>query len=62
MICGDRQHRIPATSNASAHPGVNPPKKPKKEILAKLQPEPEREPLPPRRYYEPPSKGRYKRR
>lgn len=33
-----------------------------KEILGKLRPEPEREPLPPRRYYEPPSKGRYSRR
>jgi len=33
-----------------------------KEILGQLRPEPEREPLPPRRHYEPPSKGRYKRR
>ena len=33
-----------------------------KEILAKLRPEPEREPLPPRRKYEPPSRGRYARR
>jgi hypothetical protein len=33
-----------------------------KEILGKLPPEPEREPLPPRRHYEPPSKGRYSRR
>jgi hypothetical protein len=33
-----------------------------KEILGKLRPEPEREPLPPRRHYEPPSKGRYSRR
>jgi len=33
-----------------------------KEILGQLRPEPEREPLPPRRNYEPPSKGRYKRR
>jgi hypothetical protein len=32
-----------------------------KEILGQLRPEPEREPLPPRRYYEPPNKGRYKR-
>jgi hypothetical protein len=33
-----------------------------KEIRAKLRPEPAREPLPPRRYYKPPSKGRYGRR
>jgi hypothetical protein len=33
-----------------------------KEILGQLRPEPEREPLPPRRHYEPPSKGRYGRR
>jgi hypothetical protein len=34
-----------------------------KEILGKLQPEPARPaPLPPRRHYEPPSKGRYVRR
>ncbi len=33
-----------------------------KEILGMLRPEPEREPLPPRRQYEPPSKGRYGRR
>jgi hypothetical protein len=31
-------------------------------ILGKLRPEPAREPLPPRRNYEPPSKGRYARR
>jgi hypothetical protein len=33
-----------------------------KEILGQLRPEPEREPLPPRRRYEPPSRGRYSRR
>jgi hypothetical protein len=34
-----------------------------KEILGMLQPEPARPaPLPPRRHYEPPSKGRYARR
>ena len=33
-----------------------------KEILGMLRPEPEREPRPLRRYYEPPSKGRYGRR
>ena len=33
-----------------------------KEILGMLRPEPVREPLPPRRHYEPPSKGRYARR
>ena len=33
-----------------------------KEILGQLRPEPVREPLPPRRHYEPPSGGRYKRR
>ena len=33
-----------------------------KEILGMLRPEPEREPLPPQRHYELPSKGRYKRR
>ena len=33
-----------------------------KEILGQLRPEPAREPLPPRRHYEPPSKGRYGRR
>jgi hypothetical protein len=32
-----------------------------KEILGMLLPEPAREPLPPRRYYELPSKGRYSR-
>jgi hypothetical protein len=31
-------------------------------ILAKLRPEPVREPLPPRKVYAPPSKGRYRRR
>jgi hypothetical protein len=34
-----------------------------KEILGQLRPEPARPaPLPPRRHYEPPSKGRYGRR
>jgi hypothetical protein len=33
-----------------------------KEILRQLRPEPERQPLPPLRHYEPPSRGRYKRR
>jgi hypothetical protein len=34
-----------------------------REVLAKLRPEPARPaPLPPRRHYEPPSKGRYARR
>jgi hypothetical protein len=33
-----------------------------KEILGQLRPEAEREPLPPRRHYEPPRKGRYARR
>jgi hypothetical protein len=31
-------------------------------ILAKLNPEPARKPLPPLKVYAPPSKGRYKRR
>ena len=31
-------------------------------ILGKLRPEPAREPLPPRKVYEPPSKGRWRRR
>ena len=35
---------------------------PLREILGLLRPEPEREPLPPLRHYEPPSKGRYSRR
>jgi hypothetical protein len=33
-----------------------------KEILAQLRPEPARVPLPPRPHYEPPSRGRYRRR
>jgi hypothetical protein len=33
-----------------------------KAILGKLRPEPERPPLPPIKYYDPPSKGRYRRR
>ena len=33
-----------------------------KETLGMLRPEPELDPPPPRRYYEPPSKGRYRRR
>jgi len=33
-----------------------------REILGQLRPEPEREPLPERRKYEPPSKGRYSKR
>jgi hypothetical protein len=33
-----------------------------KEILWKFRPDPVREPLPPARHYEPPSKGRYGRR
>ena len=33
-----------------------------KEILGQLRPEPEREPVPPRRHYEPPSKDMYARR
>jgi hypothetical protein len=32
------------------------------ELLAKLRPEPVREPLPPPKVYAPPSKGRYRRR
>ena len=32
-----------------------------KEIVGMLRPEPVREPLPPRRHYELPSKGRYRR-
>jgi hypothetical protein len=31
-------------------------------MLQKLKPEPAREPLPARRVYEPPSRGRYRRR
>ena len=52
-------HRGPSTKIAtpSVHAFVA-----LKEILGQLRPEPEREPLPPRRHYEPPSKGRYKRR
>jgi len=34
----------------------------RKGILNKLKPEPVREPLPPLKHYEPPSKGRYRRR
>jgi hypothetical protein len=33
-----------------------------KAILAKIQPQPVREPSPPPMHYEPPSKGRYRRR
>jgi hypothetical protein len=33
-----------------------------KAILAKIRPEPVRKPLPPLQHYEPPSKGRYRRR
>jgi hypothetical protein len=33
-----------------------------KAILAKIRPEPERKPLPPLQHFEPPSKGRYRRR
>ena len=33
-----------------------------KEILAKIRPEPEREPLPEPKRYEPPRGGRYRRR
>jgi hypothetical protein len=33
-----------------------------REILGQLRPEPERPPLPSLKVYEPPSKGRYKRR
>jgi len=33
-----------------------------KAILAKIRPEPVRAPLPPLQHYEPPSKGRYRRR
>jgi hypothetical protein len=33
-----------------------------KAILAQLRPEPAREPMPPRKVYAPPSKGRYRRR
>jgi hypothetical protein len=33
-----------------------------KEILGQLRPEPAREPLPPRRHYEPPSRGRWRPR
>jgi hypothetical protein len=33
-----------------------------KEILGQLRPERAREPLPPRRHYEPPSKGRFSQR
>jgi hypothetical protein len=33
-----------------------------KSILDDLRPEPAREPLPPPKHYEPPSRGRYRRR
>jgi hypothetical protein len=33
-----------------------------KAILAKIRPEPVRKPVPPLQHYEPPSKGRYRRR
>ena len=33
-----------------------------KAILAKIRPEPVRKPLPPLQHFEPPSKGRYRRR
>jgi len=33
-----------------------------KAVFGKLRPEPVREPLPPRKVYEPSSKGRYRRR
>jgi hypothetical protein len=33
-----------------------------KAILAKIRPEPVRKPLPPLQHYEPPSRGRYRRR
>jgi hypothetical protein len=33
-----------------------------KEILGQLRPEPEHQSLPPRRHYEPPNRGRYRRR
>jgi len=33
-----------------------------KAILAKIRPEPVRKPLPPLQHYEPPSKGRYRKR
>jgi len=33
-----------------------------KAILAKIRPEPVRKPLPPQQHYEPPSKGRYRKR
>jgi hypothetical protein len=33
-----------------------------KAILGKIRPEPARKPLPPLQHYEPPSKGRYRRR
>jgi hypothetical protein len=33
-----------------------------KALLAKIRPEPVRKPLPPLQHYEPPSKGRYRRR
>jgi hypothetical protein len=41
---------------------LSPPIQVLKTILGKLRPEPVREPLPPRKHYEPPSKGRYSRR
>jgi len=33
-----------------------------KAIIAKIRPEPVRKPLPPLQHYEPPSKGRYRKR
>ena len=33
-----------------------------KAILAKIRPEPARKPLPPLQHFEPPSRGRYRRR
>ena len=33
-----------------------------REILGQLRPEPVREPAPPPKHYEPPSRGRYRRR
>jgi hypothetical protein len=49
------------TIDDARHP-FSPPVTRLHEILGKLRPEPEREPLPPRQHYGPPSKGRYMRR
>jgi hypothetical protein len=54
-------HELSGTINYARYP-LSPRIQTLRAILIKLRPEPAREPLPPLKHYEPPSRGRYRTR